>query len=156
MFIYIYIQFKCECGLMLSSSSADLNVGWSQAISAISLSFFIQVQVTPLFETCCMPLHFYKRPTLVPVFINQNKSEEDFCFYEKRLKVKIALRVCFAVFVLQRRWAPLAARVALPSSFPGNYTPHLSIKRPLFWAVSVSICLISTYSVHPLATYVLR
>lgn len=27
-----------------------------------------------------MPLCFYERLTLVPVFANQKKSEEDFCF----------------------------------------------------------------------------
>ena len=29
------------------------------------------------------PLHFYKRPTLVPVFANRKKSKEDFQFYEE-------------------------------------------------------------------------
>ena len=43
------------------------------------------------------PLHFYERPTLVPVFTNRKKFEEDFCFYEKRWKAKIALGICFAV-----------------------------------------------------------
>ena len=35
-----------------------------------------------------MPLCSYERPTLVPVFTNQNKSEDDFCFCQKRQKVK--------------------------------------------------------------------
>lgn len=30
-----------------------------------------------------VPLCFYKRPTLVPVFTEEEKSEEDFGFYEK-------------------------------------------------------------------------
>lgn len=30
-----------------------------------------------------LPLRFYKRPILVPVFANQNTSEEDFHLYEK-------------------------------------------------------------------------
>ena len=33
---------------------------------------------------------FYERPTLVPVFTNRKKSEEDVHFYEKRQKAKIA------------------------------------------------------------------
>lgn len=31
-----------------------------------------------------MPLHFYKRPPLVPVFAKQKKFKDDFCFYKKR------------------------------------------------------------------------
>ena len=31
-----------------------------------------------------MPLHFYERPALVPVFINWKISEEDFPFYKKK------------------------------------------------------------------------
>ena len=33
-----------------------------------------------------MPLQFYKRPTLVPVFYNCKKSEEDFHFSDKKVK----------------------------------------------------------------------
>lgn len=36
----------------------------------------------PLSESCFMPLHFYKRLTLVWVFANGNESEEDLCFYK--------------------------------------------------------------------------
>ena len=44
-----------------------------------------------------MPHPFYERPTLVTVFAKGKKSEEDFCFYEKRQKAKIAFGVCFAM-----------------------------------------------------------
>ena len=42
---------------------------------------------------------FYEIPTLVPVFTNQKKSEEDFYIYEKKKgkKTKLAFSVCFAV-----------------------------------------------------------
>ena len=54
-----------------------------------------KVQVSPIFQKFT-PLRFYERPTLVPVFANRKKSEEDFHFYEKRLKAKIAFSACFA------------------------------------------------------------
>ena len=44
-----------------------------------------------------MPIEFYERPILVHISTNQKKSEEDFYFYEKRQKVKIAWGVCFTV-----------------------------------------------------------
>lgn len=33
-----------------------------------------------------MSLHFYKRPTLVPIFANWNKSKEDFSLLQKKKK----------------------------------------------------------------------
>lgn len=41
-----------------------------------------------------MLLHFYERPTLVPVFPNQKKSKEDFTFMNKG-EAKIAFSICF-------------------------------------------------------------
>lgn len=40
-------------------------------------------------------LHFKESPTLVPIFSTQKNSKEDFCFYEKKQKAKIAFSVCF-------------------------------------------------------------
>ena len=38
----------------------------------------------PCFSTVSiMPHHFYKRLTLAPVFTNQKKFKEDFCFKKK-------------------------------------------------------------------------
>lgn len=103
------------------------------------------VQVCPAFRKVhVMPLRFYERPTLVPVFANRKKSEEDFRFYEKRQKVNTAFGVCFVV------------RGALPSPFPGNHAQHLSLKPPELWTVSVSICCISIYFVHLLVRCLLR
>ena len=42
-----------------------------------------------------MPLHFYKRPVLVPVFNNTKKPKEDFCLREESRKQKIAYSICF-------------------------------------------------------------
>lgn len=57
-------------------------------------------------------LCFYERP--VPVFSNGKKSEEDFHFYEKKGKAKIAFRVCSLASCIE------AARTR--SNFPRNYT----------------------------------
>lgn len=65
-------------------------------------------------------LHFYERPTFIRVFANRKKSEEDFHFYQKRQGVKGV-----------EQHATQVGRVAPPSSLPGNYTEHLSIKLPL-------------------------
>ena len=69
------------------------------------------IQLSLLFrEVRFMPLHFYERTTLVSVFVNPKKSEEDFCFYEKRRKAKTAL------FALQRA---IIKAVCTPSSESG-------------------------------------
>ena len=74
---------------------------------------FLKVQV--------MPLHFYKRPTLVPVFVNQKKSQDDFSLLRKKGKKRKWHCVCFAAkHPKQQKWPP-------SSSFPRNYTEHLSI-----------------------------
>jgi len=41
-----------------------------------------KIQFSRYLKVCFMLLGFYWRPTLVPVFTNWKKSEEDFCFYE--------------------------------------------------------------------------
>lgn len=52
---------------------------WSKSLGYGHLSFL---------KVCCMPLHFYEGPTLVPVFNKQKKSEKDFAFMEKGGKQK--------------------------------------------------------------------
>ena len=41
-------------------------------------------------------ISFYERPILIPVFNKQKKSEENFGFYKKMLKMKIVSSVCLA------------------------------------------------------------
>ena len=67
-----------------------------------------------------IPLHFYERPTLVPVSTNQKKSEEDVWFYEKKAKSKNSIQhlLCIEPFLEATR--PRVERVAPPSSFPGT------------------------------------
>lgn len=59
-------------------------------------------------ESSLRAFHFYERPTLVPVFFlaNWKKSQENFCFYKKRLKVNKALSVCFCSKLLERQRKP--------------------------------------------------
>ena len=64
-----------------------------------------------------LPLHFYKRPTLlVPVFTNSKKFK-DFPFYEKRWRESSA-SVCNKP--LQRHSEPQTARAVPPSFFPAT------------------------------------
>lgn len=61
------------------------------------LSSGFQIQVTPTFWTFVKPLHVYEKPTLVPVFTNQRKAEEDVCSDEKkkaRSEISIQAFVC--------------------------------------------------------------
>lgn len=75
-----------------------------------------------------MPLHFYERPTLVPIFTNWKKCKEDFHVYEKWWKAKIAVRVGFAArgawTEAVRTWPASGA----PSAFRGNYTQRLCLE----------------------------
>ena len=47
-----------------------------------------------------------ERPALVPVFVDQKKCKEDFCFYGKRRKVKTELRLGFAGTVTEAAHTP--------------------------------------------------
>ena len=62
--------------------------------------------------------HFYERPTLVPVFTNRQKSEEDLHFHTRKGKKPAFSIVCV--------WGqqPLSRGVAPPSSRPRNCTQH--------------------------------
>ena len=49
---------------------------------------FIRTGVSAFWKPTCHPLCFdQSRPTLVPVFANQKKSEKDFHFYKKKKKL---------------------------------------------------------------------
>ena len=104
-------------------------------------------------KVCFKPLHFYESPTLEPVFTNWMKSEEDFCFYKKRRKAKIAFRVCFAAACVQaadtEQWE---WRHQTPSL--GTASQHQAAR--VLNCVCEHQCFISIYFVHPLARCVLR
>ena len=54
------------------------------AYRKIQLMLTIDSPFSP--EVCFTPLHFYRRPTLVPASDKQKKSEEVVCFYGKKKK----------------------------------------------------------------------
>ena len=92
---------------------------------------YTQTGIPHFMKVCVMPLCFYQRPTLVPVFTNQKKkkSKDDFCFYKKRQKAKIALSVCFAGAMIEAACTPSSER-GTAKLLPGNYIQQLSIKPP--------------------------
>lgn len=68
---------------------------------SINVQYFLKMPKMLFFITSILhflkvpftPLRFLERLTLVPVFANQKKSEENFHFYEKKANVKIAISV---------------------------------------------------------------
>ena len=51
------------------------------------MCIYMHIQITPAFPEFVLfntSFHFYEQPVLVPVFVNQKKSKEDFCFYKKK------------------------------------------------------------------------
>ena len=49
-----------------------------------------------LFESLLTPWSFYETHTLVPVFANQKRFEEDFCFYKKKIDFSIFFFFCIS------------------------------------------------------------
>ena len=70
-------------------------------------------------KVCFILLHFYKRPTLIPVFANWKKSEEDFHFYEKSQKVKIVFSICLAAISYRSSTHPKQWEWYCQASSPG-------------------------------------
>ena len=66
---------------------------------------YMHTQITsavPEFVLFITSFHFCGRPILVPVFVNQEKSEEDFHFYPKKKKKKKGKRQkCYLALILQ-------------------------------------------------------
>lgn len=88
----------------------------------------MQIKLSSTFPRLCfMSPHFYKISTLF-CFCQPQKSKKNFPFYKKRQKIKNNLQCVFGREPLLRQCTPQAGRAAPPSSFPENYTPHLSIK----------------------------
>lgn len=86
-------------------------------------------------KICFLTVHFYERPTLIPVFSKQKKSEENFRFYKKMLKMKIVSSICLAARVTEAAHAP-GQQQRHPSFFPGS---TLSISA--FSRYSFDLCL---------------
>ena len=97
---------------------------------AITNPLLASTGIACFLKVCFVPLCFYKRSALVRFLTNQKNSEEDFHFlFLKKQKMK-SVQHLFCSEPLQRQQATRRARVAPASSFPRNYTQHLSIKPP--------------------------
>lgn len=116
----------------------------------------INTVISCFLKVCIIPLCFYRRLTLVPVFSNPKKFEEDFQFYEKWWKIKVAFSIDFIV--------SLPGGSAHPGQQEGPHRapsqdPHTASRRPPTRAlncVCAHLCFISIDSMHLLAGCVLR
>ena len=104
----------------------------------------------PLFKSSFYTT-FYKTPILVLVFGNWMKSKEEFCFNQKRLKVRIEFRVgCFEVS---------SPRGSMRDTTQLFQEPHSASQHQATIALNYlheHLCFILTYLVHPLSRCVLR
>lgn len=98
-----------------------------------------------LFQSSLYDTSLFKRPTFVPVFDNQNKSEEDFHFHthtKQKKKVKITFSVCFAA----RHWrlhTPHPSKESGPTKLLGrSHTQHLSLIPQSLNGVCEHLCFI--------------
>ena len=105
-------------------------------------------------NVCIMPVHFYKRTPLVPIFTTGKKSKKDFHVYEKKWKAKTALSVCFGGS-FYRGSEPWVARAVPSSPFPETI---LGISAPSCQSFELHehLCFISIYFVYSLARFALR
>lgn len=87
----------------------------------------IGVQGFSTLRVCIAPLGFCKSPTKGPVFTVQKKSGRILAFMKKGKKQNQRSALVSQRAVVEAAAAG-AARVAPPSSFPGNHTQHVSIK----------------------------
>lgn len=102
-------------------------------------------------------LHFYERPTSVCVFVNWQKSKEEFFFYKRRRKMQTAFGICFAVSLLEMQHSPWTARVAPFKLLTREL--HLASQHQTATALNCvceHLCFILIYFVHLLARCVLR
>ena len=98
-----------------------------------------KVQVSRLhLKVCFTPLCFYKRLTLVLVFANWKISKEDFHFYKKGWKAKIAFSICFAASYYRGSKHP-KMQESMGTTLSISASSHHSFK------LSVSICAFSQF-----------
>ena len=108
------------------------------------------------FTMLCMPHPFYERLIFVPIFTKGKKSKEDFCFYKKRQKVKIAFSLCSAMSSYGGTEHPKQRERPHQGPCPES-TLNLSASSTITLnCVCEHLCFILIYFVHPLARCVLR
>lgn len=94
-----------------------------------------------------MLLCFYKRSTLEPVFANQKRSEEDFCFFWKMVEGENSIESGFAVSP-HRGSAHPGLQSGPTKLLSWNYTRVPTPKLPWLWPVCASICVLSRFIVY--------
>ena len=109
-----------------------------------------------------VPLQFYKRPALVPVFTNQKIIQTGFSLLQKEVKSKNSALHWFCSTQVLRRHASWAVRVVHQERGTAKLLPQeLRSASQLQTAIALNcvcehLCFISFYFVHPLVRYVLR
>ena len=118
------------------------------------IQFMLTIDIPFSSKVCFTPLHFYRRPILVPVFFNWKKSKAGFCFFWKKKKWKTKIVFTFTDAVMEV--VHQEQRVAPSSCFLGT-TLCISASSPrALNCVHEHLCFISIYLVYPLARRVLR
>ena len=97
------------------------------------------IHVSPAFLVCFMPLGFYRRPTLVPIFANKKKSEKDFHLKGGwggggMWKPKVAFSIVLQWVIIEAA-CTWSSKVAPPSSFLRKHTQLLSIQPSWLWTL---------------------
>lgn len=72
--------FSLVSGLPTHPAHFGLAGFYNRMSKSLRANLSLYASIFCFLKVCFMPLHFLERPTLVPVFLNQKNSEEDFCF----------------------------------------------------------------------------
>lgn len=131
--LFSFLSKKLKLSLQKTDCGKDSNQSCKNKENSSFGNLIPFTHILPFPEVCLMPLCFYERPTLLPVFTNE--IWRVFCFYEKGWKVKIVFSICFAVNRCGGRESGMARLL------PGNYIQHLSIRLRKLQTASVSIWL---------------
>ena len=99
---FLYISEKCHKNLYKDCIESADGFGLYEDFNNIhspharTWDIFPFTGIPHFLKVCFTPLYFYKRLTLVTVFINWNKSEENYCIVKKKWKAKVMFNICFA------------------------------------------------------------
>lgn len=108
-------------------------------------------------KVCIMPLLFYQRPTLVPIFINRRKSEQGF-IYTKKVKSENSTQHLFCSKQLHRQCTP-RSESGTSNLLLQDLHSAFSASSHQFWLCEY-LCLISGFvlcvCIHLLTRCVLR
>lgn len=114
------------------------NPFWMEAWSIndkVTVSFSNSTLCLFLEWLCILPFSYF-----CSILVHFPGLSHLFSWFQKPMKIK-------SIPSLNMKGIAISAvRLALPSSFPGNYTQHLIIKPPQPWTVSVSSCALSQFT----------